>query len=122
LAGVELYARSGHPLPTGPQARPGCNRRRGRALLLAWPTWRFVENPFRRTGTGSSRRPLAVAAVTIVALAAVGAGGILSNGFEARKSPAVQAIMASVTDSTRTAPSARPTSTRRTRCIRCRAA
>ena len=68
------------------------------ALLLAWPTWRFVETPFRRNGTGSSRRPLAVAGVTIAALAAVGAGGVLSNGLEARKSPAVRAIMASVTD------------------------
>ena len=68
------------------------------ALLLAWPTWRFVETPFRRPGTGSSRRPLAVAAVTIAALAAVGAGGILTNGLEVRKSPAVQAIMASVSD------------------------
>ena len=36
--------------------------------------------------------------MTIAALAAVGAGGILTNGLEARKSPAVQAIMASVTD------------------------
>ena len=68
------------------------------SLLLAWPTWRFVETPFRRPGTGSSRRPLAVAAVAIVALAAVGAGGILTDGLEARKSPAVRAIMASVSD------------------------
>jgi peptidoglycan/LPS O-acetylase OafA/YrhL len=68
------------------------------ALLLAWPTWAFVETPFRRPGGGGSRRPLTVAAAAIVALAAVGLGGILSNGVASRTSPAVQAIMASVTD------------------------
>ena len=68
------------------------------ALLLAWPTWAFVERPFRRPGAGSPTRPLAWAGVTIVALVAVGAAGLLSNGLAGRKSPAVQAILASVTD------------------------
>jgi peptidoglycan/LPS O-acetylase OafA/YrhL len=68
------------------------------SLLLAWPTWAFVEQPFRRPGRGGSTRPLTVAAVAITALAAIGLGGIATDGVAARKSPAVQAIMASVTE------------------------
>ncbi len=68
------------------------------ALLLAWPTWRYVETPFRRVGSGSPRPALLAAATAIAALVAIGAAGIATNGVEARKSPAVRAIMASVTD------------------------
>ena len=68
------------------------------ALLLAWPTWRYVETPFRRPGGASPRRALVTAAATIAGLTALGAAGTLTNGLAARTSPAVQAIMASVTD------------------------
>ncbi|MFT3975072.1 MAG: acyltransferase family protein [Amaricoccus sp.] len=68
------------------------------AVLLAWPTWAFVERPFRRPGGAPSARVLAVAGATIAGLAALGLVGIATNGLEARKPAAVRAILATVTD------------------------
>jgi peptidoglycan/LPS O-acetylase OafA/YrhL len=68
------------------------------AVLLAWPTWAFVERPFRRPGTSSPRRPLTIAAAALAAMLAVGAAGLATNGLMGLKSPAVQAILATVTD------------------------
>lgn len=68
------------------------------AILLAWPTWAFVERPFRRPSGGSPRRPLTVAAWTLAGLAALGLTGVVTGGLAARKPVAVRAILASVTD------------------------
>lgn len=68
------------------------------SILLAWPTWAFVERPFRRPGTGTPGRPLAFAGATLAGLAAIGAAGIATDGLAGRRPPAVQAILASVTD------------------------
>lgn len=68
------------------------------AILLAWPTWAFVERPFRRPGAVPSGRVLTVAGGVIAGLAALGTVGIATNGLEARKPAAVRAILATVTD------------------------
>lgn len=68
------------------------------AILLAWPTWAFVERPFRRPGIAPPARVLAVSAAALSALAAVGLAGIVTNGLEARKPEAVRAILATITD------------------------
>lgn len=68
------------------------------ALLLAWPTWKYVEAPFRRRGGASSRPALVTAAATIAVLVALGGAGILTNGLAGRVSPEARAIMASVSD------------------------
>ena len=68
------------------------------SILLAWPTWAFVEQPFRRPGAGSPRRPLAIAAVTLAAFVAIGAAGVWTDGLAGRKSASVRAILASVAD------------------------
>ena len=68
------------------------------SILLAWPTWAFVERPFRRSAGGSPRRPLAVAAATIAGLSVLGAAGLLTGGLAAREPLAVRAIRASVSD------------------------
>ena len=68
------------------------------SILLAWPTWAFVERPFRRTAGGSPRRPLAVAAAAIAGLSVLGAAGVLTGGLEGREPLAVRAIRASVSD------------------------
>ncbi len=68
------------------------------AILLAWPTWAFVERPFRHPAGGTPRRPLTVAAATLAGLAALGGAGVLSGGLEVAKPVAVRAILASVTD------------------------
>jgi peptidoglycan/LPS O-acetylase OafA/YrhL len=70
----------------------------GLALVLAWPTWAFVERPFRRPSQGASRRPLAVAAAALAAMLAIGGAGLATNGLMGLQSPAVQAILATVTD------------------------
>ena len=75
----------------------GGARRRSR-VAVAWPTWRFVERPFRRPSAGPPRGPLLAAAATFALLLAIGVGGLASNGLEARKSSAVRAIMATVKD------------------------
>ena len=68
------------------------------SLALAWPTWAFVEQPFRRPAAGSPARPLRLAGATLAALVAIGTVGIATDGLAGRESPAVQAILASVTD------------------------
>ena len=68
------------------------------SLLLAWPTWAFVEQPFRRRAAGTPARPLALAGATLTALVALGLIGVSTGGLAARRSPEVQAILASVTD------------------------
>ncbi|MFO1144861.1 MAG: acyltransferase family protein [Amaricoccus sp.] len=68
------------------------------ALLLAWPTWAFVERPFRRRADGSPARPLALAAVTLAALSALGLAGVLTDGLATSKPAAIREILASVTD------------------------
>ncbi|MFO1209696.1 MAG: acyltransferase family protein [Amaricoccus sp.] len=71
----------------------------GLALLLAWPTWAFVERPFRRRrGTAGPARPLALAAATLAALSAVGLAGLLTHGLATSKPAAVREILASVAD------------------------
>jgi peptidoglycan/LPS O-acetylase OafA/YrhL len=70
----------------------------GLALLLAWPTWAFVERPFRRRGVAGPARPLAVAGGAIVAMSALGLAGVLTQGLATAKPAAVREILASVTD------------------------
>ncbi len=70
----------------------------GLALVLAWPTWAFVERPFRRPGTGSPRRPLVVASAALGVMLAIGGFGVATNGLMDLKPLAVQRILASVTD------------------------
>lgn len=68
------------------------------AILVAWPTWAFVEQPFRRRrrdgGEGGPARPLAVAAAAILGLAAIGAAGIATGGLERARPAEVRAILA----------------------------
>ena len=70
----------------------------GLALLLAWPTWALVEQPFRRARAGSPARTLGAAGATLAVLAALGAVGVATGGLAGRRSPEVQAILASVAD------------------------
>ncbi|WP_366935307.1 acyltransferase family protein [Amaricoccus sp.] len=77
------------------------------AILLAWPTWAFVEQPFRRhSPAGPGRplapagpgRPLAVAAAALAGLAAIGVAGVATDGLAMTQPPAVRAILATVSD------------------------
>jgi peptidoglycan/LPS O-acetylase OafA/YrhL len=68
------------------------------AILLAWPTWAFVERPFRRPSGAGPRRPLVAATWTITGLSLLGAIGVATNGLVGREPVAVRAILASVTD------------------------
>jgi peptidoglycan/LPS O-acetylase OafA/YrhL len=68
------------------------------SVLVAWPSWAFIERPFRRPGGVRTSRVLSIAGGTIVALVALGTVGIVTNGLEARKPEAVRAILATVTD------------------------
>lgn len=61
-------------------------------LVLAWLSWRFVEQPFRNRTTYSRRRIFALAAGGSLLFIAIGIGGHLSNGFENRVSGQVQAL------------------------------
>ena len=55
------------------------------SLLLAWLSWRFVEQPFRAKGMPASRRKvLTLGVAMIVAVAALGAAGIATKGFPQR--------------------------------------
>ena len=88
------------------------------ALLLAWPTWAWVERPFRRRATGSPRRPLTIAAATLSPWprSARSASGPTASP-RANPPPSAKSSPRSPTP-TRTAPPARPTSTSPTRRIR----
>ena len=72
----------------------------GRALLLAWPTWRFVETPVPPPRPAPPpARPLLAAAATIGVLAALGAAGIAHRRpRRPHARPRFAPIMASVTD------------------------
>ena len=85
--------RFGETLPPGILVALGAG-----AILLAGPTWAFVERPFRRPGGASSGRSLGIAGGVIAALAIVGVIGIATDGLEVRKPAAVRAILATVTD------------------------
>jgi hypothetical protein len=55
------------------------------SFALAWISWRFVEQPFRRPGNVFPRQRLfAAGAATMVLMAAVGAAGVMSGGFAFR--------------------------------------
>ncbi|MBP7000299.1 MAG: acyltransferase [Amaricoccus sp.] len=68
------------------------------AILVAWPTWALVEQPFRRRGPGAPARPLAWAGATLAGLAALGAAGVATGGLATAQPPAVRAILATITD------------------------
>ena len=70
----------------------------GLALLLAWPTWALVEQPFRRSVPGGPGRPLALAGATLAGLAAVGLVGVATGGLATARPAEVRAILATVTD------------------------
>jgi len=70
----------------------------GLALVLAWPTWALVEQPFRRPGPRAPARTLAGAATALTLLVAVGVAGIATGGLATHRSPEVQTILASVRD------------------------
>lgn len=62
------------------------------ALLLAWATWRFIEQPFRKSKNSliGTRRSVFLASGTVGALfIAVGLSGHFGNGFEWRGSDGV---------------------------------
>ena len=54
------------------------------SLLLAYLTWRFVENPFRRKGFLDQRRLFALAGVASVAVMSLGSVAILQSGMPER--------------------------------------
>lgn len=52
------------------------------SFVLAYFSWRFIEQPFRRPGNAFPRRRLfAAAAAAMVLVSAVGAAGVMSGGF-----------------------------------------
>lgn len=54
------------------------------SLVLAWLSWRFVEQPFRRAGAFSRQQVFTSAGVASVLFIALGLTGYLNNGFEQR--------------------------------------
>lgn len=62
------------------------------SLLVAWISWRFIEEPFRRARSFSPARAFAFAGVLMTA--GVGAGMLLylSNGMPSRMTPSVVAL------------------------------
>ena len=62
------------------------------SLVLAYLSYRFIEQPFRRSA-GVNRRTVFVSSATSAVLAAlVASAGLLKGGFESRFSPAVVAL------------------------------
>lgn len=68
-------------------------------LLLAWLTWRYVEQPFRVRGRFSRRQIAAGFLATSAAVVAFGVVGHLALGFPGRFSPAVLAVNATAVGS-----------------------
>ena len=73
------------------------------ALALAWASWRFVEQPFRRrSGIGAARPALALAGLATAVLAAFALVAILSGGAAGRPEPTPdRRILAFVASGTR---------------------
>ncbi|MEM9100641.1 MAG: acyltransferase family protein, partial [Pseudomonadota bacterium] len=67
------------------------------ALLLAWLSWRFVEQPIRRGVRISRQRVFAGSAVALTALLSLGAFGVVRHGLPERFSPEVVAILETAT-------------------------
>lgn len=69
------------------------------AFMLAWASWRFVEQPFRQPAGGPNRGKLFLGAGAVMALLiAVGGGLHLANGLPGRLSPEAREIANFVRD------------------------
>jgi hypothetical protein len=68
------------------------------ALLLAWPTWAFIETPFRRPNASGPRRPLTLAAASLTVLFALGVFAAVTDGLAFRAPAPIRTIMAAVED------------------------
>lgn len=80
-----VFARLRDPAPPAPALMAGLCLA---ALLLAWASWRFVEQPFRRrSGLGAPRPALALAGLAALALAACGLFAVVSGGMAGRAAP-----------------------------------
>jgi peptidoglycan/LPS O-acetylase OafA/YrhL len=74
------------------------------SIGLAYLTWRYVETPFRRRGTFTSRQIFAGSVAMSVALIALGAGGYLAKGFPGRYGPAPAQLLSTAVPSPKRMP------------------
>jgi len=66
----------------------------GMAVVLAWLSWRFVEQPLRRRDRFTGWRPFAFAAASSAAMIVLGCWFVVGKGLPYRLDPEIRAVLA----------------------------